>query len=47
MTYAVNASRDLSLNFPVGNGVIAALATSAGLAIIGAAFAIKGFRRPM
>lgn len=47
MTYAVNASRDLSLNFPVGSGVVAALATSAGLAIIGASLAIKGFRKPL
>jgi ABC-2 type transport system permease protein len=47
MTYAVNASRDLTLDLPVGTGVVAALATSAGLAIIGAAFAIRGFRRPL
>lgn len=47
MTYAVNASRALSLNLPVGNGVLAALATSAGLAIIGATLAVSGFRRPM
>jgi ABC-2 type transport system permease protein len=47
MTYAVNASRGLSLNLPVGTGVISALATSAGLAIIGAALAIRGFRKPL
>jgi ABC-2 type transport system permease protein len=47
MTYAVNASRDLALSMPVGTGVIWALATSAGLAVIGAALAIRGFRRPL
>jgi ABC-2 type transport system permease protein len=47
MTYAVNASRALSLNLPVGTGVVSALATSAGLAIVGATLAIRGFRRPM
>lgn len=47
MTYAVNASRALSLNMPVGTGVLAALATSAGLAIIGGTLAVWGFRRPL
>lgn len=47
MTYAVNASRALSLNLPVGTGVVSALATSAGLAIVGATLAIRGFRRPL
>jgi ABC-2 type transport system permease protein len=47
MTYAVNASRDLALSMPVGGGVIAALATSGGIAIVGAALAIRGFRRPL
>jgi ABC-2 type transport system permease protein len=47
MTYAVNASRALSLNMPVGTGVLAALATSAGLAIIGGTLASWGFRRPL
>jgi ABC-2 type transport system permease protein len=47
MTYAVNAARNLCLDFPVGTGVISAVATSAGLAIIGAALAIRGFRRPL
>ena len=47
MTYAVNAARALSLNLPVGTGVLAALATSAGLAIVGATLAISGFRRPL
>jgi ABC-2 type transport system permease protein len=47
MTYAVNASRALSLSLPVGNGVVAALATSAGLAIVGGALAFKGFRKPL
>jgi ABC-2 type transport system permease protein len=46
LTYAVNASRDLSLALPVGTGVISALGTSAVLAIVGILFAVKGFRRP-
>jgi ABC-2 type transport system permease protein len=47
MTYAVNASRDLALSMPVGTGVISALATSLGLAVIGASLAIRGFRKPL
>jgi ABC-2 type transport system permease protein len=47
LTYAVNASRDLSLAIPVGTGVIAALGTSAVLALVGILFAVKGFRRPV
>jgi ABC-2 type transport system permease protein len=47
MTYAINASRALSLDLPVGTGVVSALATSAGLAIVGATLAIRGFRRPL
>lgn len=47
LTYAVDASRDLSLAVPVGTGVLAALATSAALFAVGLSFAIKGFRRPM
>lgn len=47
MTYAVNASRDLALSMPVGTGVLSALATSAGLAIIGMALAVRGFRKPL
>jgi ABC-2 type transport system permease protein len=47
MTYAVNASRNLALDLPVGTGVLAALATSAGIAVIGATLAIRGFRKPL
>jgi ABC-2 type transport system permease protein len=47
MTFAVNASRDLALSMPVGAGVISALATSAGLAVVGSVLAIRGFRRPL
>jgi ABC-2 type transport system permease protein len=47
MTYAVNASRALSLSLPVGTGVWSALATSGGLALAGAMLAIRGFRRPL
>jgi ABC-2 type transport system permease protein len=47
MTYAVNASRNLALAMPVGTGVLAALATSAGLALIGWVLAIRGFRKPL
>jgi ABC-2 type transport system permease protein len=46
MTYAVNAARDLALAMPVGAGVWAALGTSLGLAVIGSALAVIGFRRP-
>lgn len=47
LTYAVDASRDLSLALPAGSGVISALATSALLLAIGAGFAVRGFRRPL
>jgi ABC-2 type transport system permease protein len=47
MTYAVNASRALSLSLPVGTGVLAALATSAGLALVSSTLAVRGFRRPI
>jgi ABC-2 type transport system permease protein len=47
LTYAVDASRNLSLAMPVGTGVLSALATSALLCAIAIAFAIKGFRRPL
>ncbi|GAB3290410.1 ABC transporter permease [Parasphingorhabdus pacifica] len=46
MTYAVDASRDLALAAPAAGGVMAALATSAVLFVVGAAFALRGFRRP-
>jgi ABC-2 type transport system permease protein len=47
MTYAVNASRNLALDAPVGGGAIAAVAASAGLAVVGAIAAVRGFRRPL
>lgn len=47
LTYAVDASRDLSLALPVGTGVFSAIATSALLCVLGVAFALRGFRRPM
>jgi ABC-2 type transport system permease protein len=47
LTYAVDASRNLSLALPVHNGVLSALAASAALAVIGVLLAVKGFRRPM
>lgn len=47
MTYAVNASRDLALAMPVGNGVIGALAASVGLLAVGVVAAARGFRRPI
>ncbi|WP_163512864.1 ABC transporter permease [Fodinicola acaciae] len=46
LTYAVDASRNLSLALPVHGGVISALAASAALAVVGIAFAVRGFRRP-
>ncbi|SDO95136.1 ABC-2 type transport system permease protein [Actinopolyspora xinjiangensis] len=47
LTYAVDASRDLSLALPVGTGVLSAVGASAVLLLVGAFFAIKGFRRPL
>jgi ABC-2 type transport system permease protein len=47
MTYAINASRDLALDLPVGTGVLSALAASAGIAIVGATLAFRGFRKPL
>ncbi|WP_235921590.1 ABC transporter permease [Lentzea tibetensis] len=46
LTYAVDASRSLALAQPV-TGVVGALVTSLTIAVIGAAFAIRGFRRPL
>lgn len=47
LTYAVDASRNLALDLPVGSGVVAALAASAGLLLVGAVAAVRGFRRPL
>lgn len=47
LTYAVDASRNLALDLPVGGGVAAALAASAGLMVVGIVAAIQGFRRPL
>lgn len=47
LTYAVDASRNLALDLPVGNGVIGALAASAGLLVVGIVAAVRGFRRPL
>ncbi|ASU77494.1 ABC transporter permease [Actinopolyspora erythraea] len=47
LTYAVDASRDLSLALPVGTGVLSAVGASAVLLVVGAFFAVKGFRRPL
>ncbi|WP_017973221.1 ABC transporter permease [Actinopolyspora halophila] len=47
LTYAVDASRDLCLALPVGSGVWSALGTSVLLLVIGAVFAVRGFRRPL
>lgn len=47
LTYAVDASRDLALAMPVGSGVVAALATSLGLMVIGIVVAVRGFKRPL
>ncbi|MEB3370814.1 ABC transporter permease [Saccharopolyspora mangrovi] len=47
LTYAVDASRNLSLALPTGTGVISALATSALLCALGIAIAVRGFRRPL
>jgi ABC-2 type transport system permease protein len=47
LTYAVNASRNLSLALPVGTGVLSALLTSILLCAIGIGFAVAGFQRPL
>ncbi|GAB3689175.1 ABC transporter permease [Saccharopolyspora tripterygii] len=47
LTYAVDASRNLSLALPTGAGVISALATSALLCAVGITVAVRGFRRPL
>ncbi|HEX7659929.1 MAG TPA: ABC transporter permease [Pseudonocardiaceae bacterium] len=47
ITHAVNAARALTLATPVGNGVIATLAISAVLAVVGSVLAVRGFRRPL
>jgi ABC-2 type transport system permease protein len=47
LTYAVDASRNLALDLPVGSGVVAALAASAGLLLVGVIAAVRGFRRPL
>lgn len=47
LTYAIDASRNLALDMPVGNGVAAALAASAGLLLVGVVAAVRGFRRPL
>ncbi|MGO1049534.1 ABC transporter permease [Crossiella sp. CA198] len=46
ISYAINAARDLALNNPVGSGVTSALVVSAGIAVVGAVLAERGFRRP-
>jgi ABC-2 type transport system permease protein len=47
LTYAVDASRNLALDMPVGNGVVGALAASAGLLVVGIVAAVRGFKRPL
>lgn len=46
LTHAVDAARGLALAHPV-NGVVAAVVTSLVIAAVGAAFAVKGFKRPL
>jgi hypothetical protein len=45
MSYAIDAWRALVLGTPAGSGVVAALATSAALGILGGRLAVTGFRR--
>lgn len=47
LTYAVDASRRLSLAWPVGTGVLSALGASAVLAVLGIWIAVRGFKRPL
>jgi ABC-2 type transport system permease protein len=46
MTYAIDAARHLALGTPVGSGVWIAITVSLGLAVAGAAVALRGIRRP-
>lgn len=46
LTFAVDAARSLALAHPV-TGVVGALVTSAVLAAVGWAVAVKGFKRPL
>ncbi|WP_309113804.1 ABC transporter permease [Saccharothrix sp.] len=46
LTHAVDAARGLALAQPV-SGVAGALVTSAGLAVVGWIFAVRGFRKPL
>ncbi|WP_433870125.1 ABC transporter permease [Saccharopolyspora sp. CA-218241] len=47
LTYAVDASRNLSLALPLGTGVLSAVITSGVLCALAIALAVKGFRRPL
>lgn len=47
LTHAVNAARDLALAAPIGLGVVWAVLSSLGLAVLGALAAVKGFARPV
>ncbi|WP_018788093.1 ABC transporter permease [Micromonospora sp. CNB394] len=46
VTYAVEAARHLALGWSAGGTVLAALATSLGLAVCAALVAVRGYRRP-
>ncbi|WNV83196.1 ABC transporter permease [Umezawaea sp. Da 62-37] len=46
LTHAVNAARGLALDQPV-TGAVAAIAISLGIAAVGGALAVKGFRKPL
>lgn len=46
LTHAVDAARALALAQPV-TGLVGALVTSAGLAVLGWVFAVRGFRKPL
>ncbi|MEU5417066.1 ABC transporter permease [Streptomyces clavifer] len=46
VSYAVDATRALALDQPVGNGVLSALATSAVVMSLAVPCAVRGFRRP-
>ena len=47
LTYAIDASRHLALAMPVGGGVLSAAGTSGLVLVLGAAAALRGFRRPL
>ncbi|MFD0499318.1 ABC transporter permease [Streptomyces rhizosphaericus] len=47
VSYAIDATRALALDWPLGHSVAAALATGAGVLAVAVIAAVRGFRRPL